>query len=137
MSNERRFLLMQAGSHQYAISLEQVAEVSELKSLSPVPRAPVWCLGATRSSGVIVAVVDLAGYSGEEPERNPEKIVVVDLRLGGLALQVGQVTPVVQGDDQVMLEKDEYGTWLVMTNVRAELLDAAELVQEIAAAMGR
>jgi hypothetical protein len=86
---------------------------------------------------LIVAVVDLAGYIGEEPEQKPEKIVVLDLRLGGLALQVGQITSVVQSVDQVVLEKDEYGAWLVMPNIRAELLDAAELVQEIAAAMGR
>jgi chemotaxis signal transduction protein len=137
MNSDRRFLLMQAGNHQYAISLEQVAEVCELKRLSPVPRAPAWCMGATRSSGLIVAVVDLAGYIGEEPEQKPEKIVVLDLRLGGLALQVGQITSVVQSVDQVVLEKDEYGAWLVIPNIRAELLDAAELVQEIAAAMGR
>lgn len=136
MSDERRFLLMQAGSHQYAIPLEQVAEVCELKSLSPVPRAPVWCLGATRSSGVVVAVVDLAGYIGEEPELKPEKIVVLDLRLGGLALQVGQITSVVEGE-QVRLEKDDYGSWLQTPDSKAEMLDAGELVQEISAAMSR
>lgn len=136
MSNEQRFLVMRAGCHSYAIPLEQVAEVLELKTLSPVPRAPVWCLGATRSSGVVVAVIDLAGYLGEEPEQQPEKIVVLDLKSGGLALQVGPVTAVVAGEGQVRLEKDEYGNWLVLPDTKLELLHAAELVQEIAAAMG-
>lgn len=136
MNDEGRFLLMQAGCHLYAISLEQVSEVCELKHLSPVPRAPVWCLGATRSSGVVVAVVDLAGYLGEEEQQQPEKIVVLDLRLGGLALQVGKITPVALGLDQVRLEKDEYGVWLLLPDLKAELLNADELIQEISAAMG-
>jgi len=136
MNDECRFLLMQAGSQRYAIPLEQVAEVCELKGLSPVPRAPVWCLGATRSSGVVVAVVDLAGYIGEAPELKPEKIVVLDLRLGGLALQVGQITSVVEGA-HARLKKNEYGSWLILPDTKAELLDAVELVQEISAAMAR
>jgi len=136
MSGERRFLLMQAGSHSYALPLEQVAEVSELRYLAPVPRAPVWCLGAIRSSGMVVAVVDLSWYIGEEPEHQPEKIVVLDLRVGGLALQVGHIASVVL-EEPVRLAKDEYGSWLVTPDARAELLDAGELVQEVSAAMGR
>lgn len=134
MSDSRRFLLMRAGRHSYALPLEQVAEVSELRPLAPVPRAPVWCPGAIRSAGVVVAVVDLAWYIGEEPEQQPEKIVVLDLRVGGLALQVGQIASVVL-EEPVRLEKDTYGNWLVTSDARAELLDAAELVQEISAAM--
>lgn len=136
MSEERRFLLMQAGRHSYALPLEQVSEVRELCSLAPVPRAPVWCLGAIRSAGVVVAVVDLAWYTGEDPERHPDKIVVLDLRRGGLALQVGQIASVVLVEP-VTLETDSYGRWLVTPDTKAELLDAAELVQEISAAMAR
>jgi len=136
MSEARRFLLMQAGSRNYAVPLEQVAEVSELRILSPVPRAPVWCLGATRSVGVVAAVVDLAWYLGEEPEPVPEKLVVLDLCLGGLALQVGQISSVML-EAPVRLEQDSYGTWLMTPDVKAELLDARELVQEISAAMSR
>ena len=136
MSEVRRFLVLQASSQNYALPLEQVSEVSELRPLSPVPRAPVWCLGAVRSAGVVAAVVDLAWYVGEEPEQAPEKLVVLDLRLGGLALQVGQVSSVVL-EAPVRLEQDSYGTWLVTPDRKAELLDARELVQEISAAMSR
>lgn len=136
MSDARRFLLMQAGSRRYALPLEQVAEVSELRTLSPVPRAPVWCLGATRSAGVVAAVIDLAWYLGEEPEPTPEKLVVLDLRIGGLALQVGQISSVVL-EAPARLEQDSYGTWLMTPDTKAELLDAVELIQEISAAMAR
>lgn len=136
MSNVRRFLLMQAGSRRYALPLEQVSEVSELRTLSPVPRAPVWCLGATRSAGVVAAVIDLSWYLGEESEPAPEKLVVLDLRIGGLALQVGQIFSVVL-EAPVRLEQDSYGTWLITPDTKAELLDAVELIQEISAAMAR
>jgi len=136
MSEERRFLLMQAGGQQYALPFEQVAEVSELHRLSPVPRAPAWCPGATRSAGVVVAVVDLACYLGDDPEQHPEKLVVLDLRTGGLALQVGPVSALVL-EGQPALEKDGYATWLITPDSKVELLDAGELVQEISAAMAR
>lgn len=134
MSEVSRFLLFQAGGLHYTLPLEQVSEVSELRPLSPVPRAPVWCPGAVRSAGVVVAVVDLAWYIGAEPEQIPEKLVVLDLRTGGLALQVGQVSSVVL-EAPVRLEQDSHGTWLIMPGIKAELLDATELVREISAAM--
>jgi purine-binding chemotaxis protein CheW len=136
MSEARRFLLMQAGNKSYALPFEQVSEVSELRTLSPVPRAPVWCLGATRSAGVVTAVIDLALYLGEEPEQAPEKLVVLDLRMGGLALYVGPVSGVVL-EAPTTLKQDNYGTWLITSDAKAELLDAVELIQEISAAMAR
>ena len=136
MSEVRRFLFLRAGGRSYAFPFEQVSEVSELRPLSPVPRAPVWCLGALRSAGVVAAVIDLARYLGEEPERQPEKLVVLDLRIGGLALQTGQVSSVAL-EAPVSLEQDSCCTWLMTPDTKAELLDATELVQEISAAMAR
>jgi purine-binding chemotaxis protein CheW len=136
MSDQRRFLLLQTGKQSYALPFEQVTEVSELRSLTLVPRAPLWCIGAIRSAGVVVAVVDLAWYLGEGPEQQPEKLVVLDLRLGGLALQVRQVAAVLL-EDPVKLEKDASGMWLLTPDTKAELLDGAALVQEISAALSR
>lgn len=136
MNNERRFIVMKVGRQNYALPLEQVAEVCELRPLAQVPRAPAWCLGATRSAGVVVAVVDLARYISEEAELQPEKIVVLDLQLGGLALQVGQIASVAL-EEPARIEKDANGRWLVTTDTKFEMLDASELVQEISAAMAR
>lgn len=134
MNNERRFIVMKVGRQNYALPLEQVAEVCELRPLAQVPRAPAWCLGATRSAGVVVAVVDLARYISEEAELQPEKIVVLDLQLGGLALQVGQIASVAL-EEPARIEKDANGHWLITTDTKFEMLDASELVQEISAAM--
>jgi len=136
MNNERRFIVMKVGRQNYALPLEQVAEVCELRPLAQVPRAPAWCLGATRSAGVVVAVVDLARYISEEAELQPEKIVVLDLQLGGLALQVGQIASVAL-EEPARIEKDANGRWLITTDTKFEMLDASELVQEISAAMAR
>ncbi len=136
MSDLRRFLVMQSGVHQYALPFGQVSEISELRDLSPVPRAPVWCLGATRSAGVVVAVVDLARYLGNEQETHPEKLVVLDFAAGGLALQVGTVSAVLL-EEPCRLEKTGSESWLVSPEARIRLLDSLELVQEISAAMGR
>lgn len=136
MNDERRFIVMKAGRQNYALSLEQVAEVCELRPLAQVPRAPAWCLGATRSAGVVVVVVDLARYISEEAELQPEKIVVLDLQLGGLALQVGQIVSVAL-EEPARIEKDANGRWLITTDTKFEMLDASELVQEISAAMAR
>ena len=62
--------------------------------------------------------------------------MVLDLRVGGLALQVGPVASIVL-EAPARLEQDSYGTWLITPDTKAELLDAVELIQEISAAMAR
>lgn len=136
MSAVRRFLVMAVGEHHYALPFDQITEVSELRALSPVPLAPAWCRGATRSHGTVVAVVDLAAYCDGEPEPNPQQLVVLDLQAGSLALQVGPVTTLTV-DTTACLHQDERGRWLDTPQGRAVLLEAAELVQEMAATMAR
>lgn len=136
MSAVRRFLVMAVGEHHYALPFDQITEVSELRALSPVPLAPAWCRGATRSHGTVVAVVDLAAYFDGESEPDPQQLVVLDLQAGSLALQVGPVTTLVT-ESSDYLHQDERGCWLETPHGRAVLLEAAELVQEIAAAMTR
>lgn len=136
MSEVRRFLMMSVGGHHYAVPFDQIAEVAELRPLSPVPRAPSWCRGATRSHGTVVAVIDLAAYFDGEPEPDPQKLVVLDLQVGSLALQVGPVSTLIT-EATGYLHQDERGSWLDTPQGCAVLLEAAELVQEMAAAMTR
>ncbi len=136
MSEVRRFLVMAVGEHHYALPFDQITEVAELRPLSPVPLAPAWCRGATRSHGTVVGVVDLAAYFDGESEPNPQQLVVLDLQAGSLALQVGPVTTLT-AETTACLHQDERGRWLDTPHGRAVLLEAAELVQEMAAAMTR
>ena len=136
MSAVHRFLVMAVGEHHYALPFDQITEVVELRPFSPVPLAPAWCRGATRSHGTVVAVVDLAAYFDGESEPDPQQLVVLDLKAGSLALQVGPVTTLT-AETTACLHQDERGRWLETPQGRAVLLEAAELVQEIAAAMTR
>lgn len=136
MNEVSRFLVMTVGAHRYALPFGQVTEVAEVRPLSPVPRAPAWCLGATRSHGTVVAVVDLAAYLDGEPDPNPQKLVVLDLQAGSLALQVGAVTTRVT-ESAGCIHQDERGRWLETLQGPAVLFEARGLVQEIALAMAR
>lgn len=136
MSELRRFLVMAVGEHHYAVPFDQITEVAGLRPLSPVPRAPAWCRGATRSHGTVVAVIDLAAYLDGEPEPDPQQLVVLDLQAGSLALQVGSVTTLT-AESTACLHQDERGRWLDTPSGSAALLEAPELVQEIATAMAR
>lgn len=136
MSGSGRYLVMRAGRHHYALPLEQVAEVSELRSLSPVPRVPAWCVGAARSAGLVVAVVDLALFLTGETSADAEKLVVIDHRIAGLALQVAEVTTVIVGET-VSLVLDGDAFWLDTPECRASLLDAETLTAELGVALGR
>lgn len=137
MKRGGRFLVMTAGEHLYAISLEQVASVLQTPSvIYPVPGVPLWCEGAIRSSGVVVAVIDLSMYVGAERSSLREKVVVLDLVSGGLGLLVDRVEDLMVGDSGNM-EQDSRGSWLLTASGRAELLDAHELIDEVTAAMAR
>lgn len=131
-----RFLVMAVGGDRYALPFGQVTEVTEMRPLSPIPRAPAWCLGATRSHGTVVAVVDLAAYLDGEPEPDPQKLVVLDLHTGSLAVQVGPVTTLVT-ESQDCVHQDQRGRWLETEQGPAVLLESHELVHEVAAAMAR
>lgn len=136
MSEVIRFLVFQAGGLSYALPFEQVIEVAEVRPLSPVPRTPAWCLGATRSHGAVVAVVDFAAFSGHGAESHPQKLVVLNLPAGGLALQVGQVSAVLF-EPPVMREEDDLGSWLLTREGRTRLLDAGSLLRQVAGAIAR
>lgn len=134
MNGSGRFLVMQAGRHHYALPLELVAEVSELRKLSPVPRAPAWCLGATRSAGLVVAVVDLVYFLTGNTTDDAAKLVVIDHGIAGLALQVAAVATATLGDTASLTEEGGI-SWLVMPDCRAALLDATTLTADIGAAL--
>ena len=130
----RRYLLMTAGGHPYLLPLEQVSEVLEPRPLSLVPRSPAWCSGALQSGGVVVAVIDLSMYMGDDRQEKPDRIVVLDTSSGGVAMLVEHVEDLPVADEG-MFERDIHGCWLETAAGRAELLDVHELVQEISAAM--
>jgi chemotaxis signal transduction protein len=132
----RRYLLITAGEQPYLLALDQVSQVLDPCPFYTVPGAPAWCMGAIRSAGTVVAVIDLSLYMGDEPVEHPDRIVVLDSGSGGVAILAGKVEDLLLADESVF-EKDGLGCWMETPVGRAELLDARELVQEIGAAMSR
>jgi chemotaxis signal transduction protein len=77
-----------AGGEHYAIPVEQVLEISELGSVSPVPGAGAELMGVRNLRGSVVPVIDLATALGLTDATDRGRIVVTeaDGTRGGLAV---------------------------------------------------
>lgn len=128
----RKYLIMTAGKNRCALPLEQVSEVLEPRVLSPVPGAPAWCSGAMATHDGVFMVLDLAAYLGNDGAEPAGKIIVLDKRAGGLALQVLQLEGIVTAEDHAGDDSN-----LRLTDGSAIMLDAATLVQDTAIALRR
>ena len=53
---------VECGEFNLAFSFDWARQIVEQFEMVPIPRAPVWVLGAVNVNGVIIAVVDLANY---------------------------------------------------------------------------
>ena len=90
-----------AGGHEYALSILDVREIAEYRSLTPVPSTPAWLRGVMNLRGTVVPVIDLASklsMPAIEVSRTT-CLLIVDVEVGGektvLAVMVGGVSSVV------------------------------------------
>ena len=134
MPSSGKFLVLLAGDGRYALPLEQVSEIIEPQAASPVPRAPAWCAGVIFAQVGVVAVMDLAKYMGDEQQHSLEKLIVLDCRGAGLALQAERLEGIVSLD-QAELVKNADGEYLLLLDEKVPVLDAAMLIDEASAAM--
>lgn len=97
-------------------------------TVTPMPGAPPWLLGACNRGGRALAVVDVAVLAGlvEEPGA-PNFVVVVETSAGPVGLSVGAelgerrgATPSRNGD---LLVEAEPGTWVLDVNRLPSSLD--------------
>lgn len=115
----------------YALDLARVAEVCDPPRLWPIPLAPHCYAGAMNFHGAVVAVMDLATFLGQPGCQELEKVVVLDRRLGALALQVERVTRIVPAAETDTLPPPEFpfaSARLVLADGEALLLDAEALI---------
>lgn len=61
-----RYIVFSVGGNKFAVSIDQVKEVSEARAITPVPNSPDWVLGVTHREGSIVSVVDCASFLDPE-----------------------------------------------------------------------
>jgi purine-binding chemotaxis protein CheW len=79
----------------YGVPVEQVREVRDMQSVTPVPGSPVFVEGVTNLRGQIITVMDLRKRLGL-PQKNGagEKIIIIDMGKHAVGIIVDSVTEV-------------------------------------------
>ncbi|XHH09697.1 MAG: chemotaxis protein CheW [Candidatus Bathyarchaeia archaeon] len=79
----------------YGVPVEQVREVRDMQTVTPVPGAPSYVEGVTNLRGQIITVFDLRKRLGlPEKKGAGEKILVIDLEKSAVGVVVDAVTEV-------------------------------------------
>lgn len=98
---------LRVGAEAYALPVENVLEVAELGSISPVPGAGPAVLGVRNLRGQVLPVFDLATVFGIGREGPPARLVVAEEsgRRAGLAIdEVTDVAPLPEAAEEAESE---------------------------------
>jgi purine-binding chemotaxis protein CheW len=83
------------GDVNYGVPVEQVREVRDMQTVTPVPGAPAFVEGVTNLRGQIITVMDLRKRLGlSEKSKTAEKIIIIDLGKHAIGVVVDSVTEV-------------------------------------------
>jgi purine-binding chemotaxis protein CheW len=83
------------GEVNYGVPVEQVREVRDMQSVTPIPGAPAFVEGVTNLRGQIITVMDLRKRLGlSEKGSSGEKIIIIDLGKHAVGVMVDAVTEV-------------------------------------------
>lgn len=82
------------GDVNYGVPVEQVREVRDMQTVTPVPGAPAFVKGVTNLRGQIITVMDLRTRLGLPQKTNSDKIIIIDLGRHAIGVVVDTVTEV-------------------------------------------
>jgi purine-binding chemotaxis protein CheW len=83
------------GDVNYGVPVEQVREVRDMQTVTPVPGSPAFVEGVTNLRGQIITVMDLRKRLGlSEKSKTAEKIIIIDLGKHAIGVVVDSVTEV-------------------------------------------
>jgi purine-binding chemotaxis protein CheW len=91
----------------YGVPVEQVREVRDIQTVTPIPQAPSYVEGVTNLRGQIITVVDLRKRLGlPQKDKVGDKRIVIIIEKSAVGVIVDSVTEVstIKGQD---LENDE------------------------------
>lgn len=93
MSAARLYLTFGVDNQCFALPVERVREILDMRSISRLPHAPSYVLGLTDVRGAGLLAIDLRAKLGVPPAAatNRTRIVVVDAMVDGGSLGVGLV----------------------------------------------
>lgn len=137
---ERKFLILAMAGSLFAFELAQVAEVSELQPVWPIPAAPPCYRGVINFHGGIVAVLDLAEFMGLPACPNPQKLIVLERSVASLAFLVERVVRIAAGDQlEIRKVTDEAfaSALIALPEGEARLLDVVAIVTQAAEGINR
>lgn len=79
----------------YGVPVEQVREVRDMQTVTPVPGSPPYVEGVTNLRGQVITVIDLRKRLGlAEGNGTGEKIMIIDLEKLAVGVVVDSVTEV-------------------------------------------
>jgi len=93
-----RYLIFALRGAQYALDLQDVAEVVEPPPTFPIPCAPGHLVGIMNFHGNLTSVLDLANFQNMGNLTPEGKVLVLDSRLANLALWVDSVISIVSAE---------------------------------------
>jgi len=103
----RRFLIFTLQGDRYAVNVENLSEVMETPATFPIPRVSQAYLGVMNFHGAPVPILDLASFlSGARPTRSG-RILVLNHKVGSLALRIDTVERIVSDIRGLEVQPDE------------------------------
>ncbi|MBI5655797.1 MAG: chemotaxis protein CheW [Geobacter sp.] len=129
-----RLVLFRLAGRRCAFDLAEVAEVTELPAVYPVPLAPPSFKGVMNCHGRLVSLLDLGGYLGLESSREGGKVLVLDRRIADLALwvdEVERIIPVAEVLSEREGEEVHIKQLLTIHDGEVPLLSALDLVEKL------
>ncbi|HET6419422.1 MAG TPA: chemotaxis protein CheW [Geobacteraceae bacterium] len=96
--NEQRYLIFGIGGEKYALAFGCTAEIMELPTVYPLPKAPVYYLGIVNVHNRPVPVLDLALMRGSAPSGGRREILVIGGKDVNLALLADGAIDIASGD---------------------------------------
>ena len=103
----RRFLIFTLRNERYAMNVSDLAEVMEPPPTFPIPKAPKSFLGVMNFHGSPIPVLDLASFLHGDPPKSTGRILILDHKIGSLALRIDTVERIVSDIRGLQIQQDE------------------------------
>ncbi|RQW89991.1 MAG: chemotaxis protein CheW [Geobacter sp.] len=103
----RRFLIFTLCGDRFAMNVSDLAEVMETTPTFPIPKAPKSFLGVMNFHGAPIPVLDLASFLHGDPPKSAGRILILDHKIGSLALRIDTVERIVSDIRGLQIQQDE------------------------------
>jgi chemotaxis signal transduction protein len=129
-----RFLIVNLRGERLALRLDDITEVRETFRTYPIPKAPAYYLGVMNSHGSPTPILDPAAFLYGDSPRDAGTLLLLDHRIGTLALRIDRVERIISAAPPV--EAEESGDGLteqaILHNEETfRLLDLEKLVTRL------